>query len=124
MKTLVFYINIIMNPKQILSVLKERGFNIETNYWSPEQYENTALFMGTLTKHHVPIDYIENNIALFVLCENYEPFKNRINGNIKDLWLTKKNFEIIAQDCYDILAGQNDLEDWQIKLKESFKEMI
>ncbi len=113
-----------MYPKQVLQELKYHGFNISTSYWAPEVYDDLSEFITTLKQHHLSEKDAENNIAVFVLCENRESFKKRINGEINDLWLTKQTFNNIAQDCYDVLNRQNDLEDWQIKLRDIFRQMI
>ncbi len=113
-----------MYPKQVLQELRYHGFNICTSYWAPEVYGDISEFLTTLKQHHLSEKDVENNIAVFVLCENGESFKNRINREINDLWLSKQTFGNIAQDCYDVLNRQNDLEEWQVKLKEIFKKMI
>ncbi len=113
-----------MYPRQVLRELNNDGIIIDTMYWDPELYSDPYNFHATIVKHHVSLAYIENNIALFVLCQNQEGFKKRIDGITKDKWLTKQTFEKIAKDCYNMLAKQNDLQEWQVKLMGIFKDMF
>ncbi len=125
-----------MYPIQVLAELRQRGFKIETCFWAPEKFDNSAEFMLTLTNYRnydgndpfgdlvITQEYIDENPALFVLCENQEPFRKRMTGEIVDNWFIKENFKIIASKCFEILEKQQNLEDWQIKLKYAFKEMI
>ncbi|QKF94149.1 hypothetical protein QKU48_gp0691 [Fadolivirus algeromassiliense] len=106
-----------------------------TTWWSPEQryislYDPTtesekmyvANFIGALDKVY---DNRGKEIlrAALILTENCKPFENRINGTIKDDWLTEKNFGSIAADCVDVLNHLPHLTDWQHTLKGMFENM-
>jgi len=69
----------------------------------------------------------EKRIEVIVLYENCDGFKKRITGEIQDDWLTKENFEDIAEKCIKILRLINletNLHDWQLLLIKKFEEMI
>jgi len=123
--------------------LKAFGKFIETvefdkrmaSFWAPEAL--TIAFFEQRTDGQLA--YVENCIKAFdkvydgrgqeiltaamVLTENCNSFKNRINGTIKDEWLSEKTFGSIAQDCVMIMNTIPQLEDWQVKLKEMFASM-
>lgn len=106
-----------------------------TFFWAPETYI-IALFHPRTADHEA---YLDNCIKAFnevydgrgekilragmVLFENCNSFKNRINGSIEDDWLSEKIFGSIAQDCVTVLDTIPQLEDWQVQLKEKFKNM-
>jgi len=104
-------------------------------FWAPEALTNAFFEQHTDSQ----ITYVENCIkaldkvydgrgqeilrAAMVLTENCNSFKNRINGTIKDEWLSEKTFGSIAQDCVTVMNTIQNLEAWQIKLKEMFSGM-
>jgi hypothetical protein len=117
-----------MNSQQTSRVLKKmniNGFNnVAWEFRAPEVIGNDQIFSNDLITCNITNADYENNIALFVLFRNYGSFKSRMTGKICDSWISKSNFETIAQECYDILEAQSDLEDWQTELKENFKSMV
>lgn len=106
-----------------------------TRWWAPEQ--RTEAFFTQCTESERlyvfnfirVLDEVYNNRgeailrAAMVLTENCTSFQNRINGTIKDDWLTEKTFGSIAAECVIILNHLPHLEDWQVTLKEIFEQM-
>lgn len=104
-------------------------------YWAPESLTNAFFEQSNDSQ----IVYVENCIkaldkvyngrgqdilrAAMILTENCNSFKNRINGIIKDEWLSEKIFGSIAPDCVIVMNTIPILEDWQVKLKELFAGM-
>ncbi len=118
--------NFIMNYNQVLEDFKTRGIVITTprmDHWAPEMHKNGMEFVNSI-KAQMSREMIDANYEMFILCGSCEAFKKRLNGQIVDDWFTKENFGEYAQNYYDILERQNDLEGWQVKLKETFREMI
>jgi hypothetical protein len=121
-----------MNFGQTSRVLKSRGINGLENMgfkWvSPEAYTEILwddnLFFSRLAKCQITMDEYDKNASLFVLFRYSDPFRDRMTGKKSDNWFSKTTFGDIAQECYDILNAQPDLEDWQVKLKDEFRLMI
>lgn len=94
-------------------------------YMAPEVFEEPDLFAFCLYDklHNAGPSYT----AIAILHNNYEPLKNRILGTITDSYLSKKTFNNekgnMALHCYNLLEQLNNLEEWQIQLKDIFKEM-
>jgi hypothetical protein len=66
-------------------------------------------------------------LAVMNLHYSRDPFKNRMEGKIKDDWICKEKMGHMAPACYELLSKMEQdgvLEDWQIQLKTVFKEMM
>ena len=118
-----------MNITQTASVLEKKGIhsfrNVGWEFHAPEMISDDGLFFSFIfQKCFLSDKEYEDNKVLFVLFRNRSAFENRIEGRISDSWLSKSTFGVIAKECYDILEAQQDLVEWQIKLKESFKSML
>lgn len=106
-----------------------------TFFWAPEKYIDAFFSQATDDEKA----YVESCTRAFdkvyngrgyeiirvtmVLTENYNSFKNRLNGTIKDDWLSEKTFGSIAPDCVTVLDTLSNLEDWQVKLRDMFVGM-
>lgn len=125
-----------MNNQQFLNIL--RDLNINTLFWAPELLD-TVICYDKIPKNCKCGDlFVEKhttckggiclyNIAIIGLHQNRDAFKNRILGKINDNWINKQNLGYVALPCYSILTkiGEKEgLEDWQITLKNIFKDMI
>ncbi len=117
-----------MNSTQTSRTLKEKGINgfdnVAWEFKAPEVIGNDKIFSNCMVKCNISKKEYEDNIALFVLFRNHNPFKDRMKGKTVDSWLSKDNFQTIAQECYDLLEAQPDLEEWQIQLKDTFRSLI
>ncbi len=114
-----------MHTTQLLSDFSARGIEIpHIDSWAPEYFRDNNVAFVQKIQGRLSLEEIEANYEIFNLCASCESFKDRLSGKIVDDWFTKKNFGKYAQNYYDILARQNDLEEWQVKLMETFKEMI
>ena len=116
-----------MNIEQSVNILFNKGVNIFDGgrYYAPEFFQDNTIFCFICETIYPDKIYTH----IFVLCEFYESFKNRVLGNIKDDWFTKKTFGKIAKECYDTLEElshlpDSNMEEWQILLKDQFKSMI
>lgn len=105
------------------------------SFWAPET--PVTCFFSEATAGEIA--YVENCIkaldkiydgrgdeilhVAMILYENCESFKNRLNGTIKDEWLTEKTFGPIAKDCVTVLDTLPKLEDWQVELRNLFQGM-
>ncbi len=116
-----------MNGEQFKSLICQK-YHINTFFWAPE----SAVYKFSLTKIYNEQDLYQQ--AIIVLCENENSFKNRVNGNIKDEWLSTKTFKPILKELILILETlylMNDpkydsheylkMQDWQIELLKIFK---
>lgn len=112
-----------MNFIQTLSILEKLGVTINTVYWPPE-YLSDNEYLAIQIKHQTSPKFCKENLALIVLCENNTAFKNRVYQVKKDEWLSKKNFHNIALDCFNILNSIDNVEPWQVALKEIFQNML
>lgn len=122
-----------MNNKQFSSILDKLG--ICTLFWAPEcwdcvqSYDRISLECTNLIVEH---ECCETDICLYAqalmnLHFNRNPFKNRMEGEIKDDWICKERMGIIAKPCYELLCKielEWGLEDWQVQLKNVFKDMM
>ncbi len=124
-----------MYSNQVVSELGHRGYHFDAVNWTAENCDSYVNFIHTILTYRdfsnkivLSENYFNKNHAIFALCEYRESFKKRFTGEIVDEvdneWFNKKKFKKFAHECYYILERQNDLEDWQIKLKLAFKEMI
>jgi len=111
-----------MNGEQFKYLICTK-YNIDTRFWAPEIACNK--FKMTNVANHNDI----YQIALIVLVDNCESFKNRMNGLIQDDWINKTKFSPIVNECVDILKTFNDpklhmkmlnLESWQQELLNLF----
>ena len=111
-----------------------------TRYWAPEQFflslQNPSSVSEILydTSVVLAIEKVYGgkaqeykNVAC-VLHQYADSFKNRINGTMRDTWLSAKTFGSIASMCVDVLDrvedfSKNGLEEWQKQLREKFREM-
>lgn len=117
-----------MNLLQTSRILKQQGINGFRNVgWelqAPEVIGNDSVFFSFIyDRCELSNEEYDDNKVLFVLFRNCSAFKRRIDGTVSDSWLTKATFGSIAPECYHIMESQQDLEDWQIKLKETFRGM-
>ena len=106
-----------------------------TSYWPPEGFicalDNPCTWKdwdyNELVTKHFTEKYKESAtdvlMALKVLGANNEAFENRINGTIKDDWLTSKTFKPIANDCIKVLKSIDKRKPYQEKLIEIFENM-
>ncbi len=85
-------------------------------FWAPETIESGHYY------YKIPATD-EYRDCVMVLHRNCKAFENRISGEIKDAWLTGETFGPIADKCYDLLSKMEDLNPWQVELKEKFKEI-
>ncbi len=115
--------------------LGHRGLHFCYINWTEKNCDSYVNFIHTILTYRDFNDkiilsekYFEKNPAVFALCEHRESFKKRFTGEIVDEagneWFTRKKFKKFAIECYGILERQHDLEDWQIKLKYAFKNMM
>lgn len=102
-------------PEQCLDVFDEDGLNAtEFEYVTLIQTKLKEVYGNRTT------DILR---ALLVLTQNCQSFKNRLNGTIKDEWLTEKNFGSIMVDCVEVLDKLPNPAEWQLELKTIFKSM-
>ena len=97
-----------MNTKQFEKIIDEnKKLQKILFYISPELYTHVLDSRGCL---------VDDNLkAACILHDNNGPFKNRINGTVKDEWLSRKNFSNIAKNMVIVLANIPNREDYQDK---------
>lgn len=103
-------------------------------YWAPEQplmaldnpYRDTEANYQKLVVEHFREKYgnLKYLTAAQTLAENAESFKNRIDGNIKDGWLSAKVFGPIAENCVFILSILPNKEPYQNQLLQIFRNIV
>lgn len=98
-----------MDINQLISYLKKTHQFTKFAYNSPEQFL------------YEPIIGSYKDIAPFVLYRNKDAFKNRIDGNIVDKWISKDTFKDIYKYFIEILESLCDKEEYQNKLLQIFK---
>ena len=133
-----------MNTTNLHDFLKAHDTNISmTAFFSPERmadvyddpYTSDDYAYNTSIKNSFSKVYGTNSeniyTAVGVLTKNCNSFKNRIDGKIKDNWLSVNTFKSIKDSCIivlnkmqEILKNKNtDLEDWQKNLINVFQSM-
>ena len=107
-----------MNPDQFKYLLLKK-YNINCLYWAPE------IAIANFKRQYIPDNY---QLAMIVLTDYHDAFKNRIEGVIVDDWLCKESFLGIINECIDVLFELSDPkldgEVWQrdlLNLFQSFK---
>jgi hypothetical protein len=119
-----------MNGEQFKSLVHIK-YHVDTTYWAPE---------AAMYKFQIHEVYDQHNMyqqAMYVLCNNMMPFKNRINKVIKDDWLNLKTFEQIIHEMILVLEDLvqfNDpklqrieylkMESWQLDLLDLLKSFL
>lgn len=114
-----------MNGEQFKSLANYK-YNIESYYWAPETG-------AQMLEHHPKFDKKDTyQQAMIVLFQNEKAFKNRIDSNIVDNWLSANTFKPIINE---LILVMNDLillydpklnitclkiTDWQVKLLTLF----
>jgi len=134
-----------MDTRDLYSFLKYHNTDLSmTAFFAPERivdvYDDPNTYDDEKYNESVQRSFMKNYgsngtlmyTAVGVLVKNYKPFQNRINGIIKDNWLSPQVFGSIAKLCVFVLNKleeihkQNnlDLQEWQKQLKNKFKLMI
>lgn len=124
-----------MNITDYYKYLEHIGIEL-TNYmfWAPEVFISALynpvtptenIFFVTVRQKMENIygkEHFEKYFAgLISLVRNYNAFKNRYNGTIKDNWLISENFKLISKECGELLSLEFvQLENWQIELRDWF----
>lgn len=96
-----------MNDSQLSQILEE--YTDDIYYVAPEKLRFSYHYIKSVD---API--------IVILHENCEAFKNRVDGTIKDNWLSKEKFGNIASHCISVMEKLDGLEDWQHKLIDTF----
>lgn len=103
-----------------LKYLLTKKYKIDCFYWAPEATTYNLKCSRIFDKND------KYQLALIVLTDYGDAFKNRINKVIVDEWLCKDTFITIVDECIQALSDLNDpkerlyLKDWQIKLLNLF----
>ena len=105
-----------MNDKQFMYIMKTLH-NVDCTYWPPEVFNSHARY------DYIPY-YDKLRTPIIVLHANCEPFRKRMTGEIVDNWITKESFKPIAESCCELLSKIDGLEEWQLKLKNVFEDMM
>lgn len=116
-----------MNGDQFKGLINIK-YNVDCWYWAPE----AAIYKFKEHEAYNKEDLYQ--IAMIVLQYNEIAFKNRIQGIIKDDWLTPKTFEkilkemiMVMNDLYQLYDPKNNIDSlivkgWQIELLSLLKQ--
>lgn len=98
-----------MNAQQLYTYLYKNNYHLENIIYRSPEYLSTHSIIGS-----------HKEIAPFVLYQNRNSFKDRIENKISDNWLSKDTFKDIYKYLIEILENIDDKEEYQCKLLQIF----